>query len=649
MDEEKKKGNGKKKKKEEAEMEAAKKGSNFAQQATGGLGMLVRAPGEVPFVVRVPSPNQSGYMRPRYPSTGSAAPGQPASQQPCGHSDSHGSWALGETVGRETDQRRTRDRTCGSHTVSRAPAGTVSEEAKTQRKGRRAGPAKCRRANQRAPTGARRRGNGKRATPRPVSWCAASPDRAGPHSAARETQPALFFCCLPACCCRTTTNPTTVQAGLGWAGPSVRSTASLQRAQCGDPRPGRRAEMVHATSVFTHPRWLARSLLPSHSATPPSWLLLRTRLPTRTSLAPHRISFPPSPSLGLLLPPLPFPRSFPACMHARRSLYRCCSAVLSCPLLPASPPLSFLSFFLPPFFLPHLLSTTISKSKTRLDDWRCFCETQLGPPRVSRFQARQARRGIATGNGAAFPALPDTPQSDGLGQPAIPSNPPHSLRPVSSPHPQTPPPSLFLSSSLSCPNTAGWARTPPSCLLLATVSPVASLTAAVVVSPSGRRKIPSPLPMHRLVRGQSPLRSAKEASPPSDSCTRHESRCRGWREARLILRRLLLSPRCESSLTRLISIPGLLPVGHIGSEQFEINKPYNMVASGPITSAGRNEPVIYSRVTRSGRRLHYRLEVIQQPERARACGSGPKCKRGENAGVRCRRGHVFANGSSSLG
>lgn len=33
-----------------------------------------------------------------------------------------------------------------------------------------------------------------------------------------------------------------------------------------------------------------------------------------------------------------------------------------------------------------------------------------------------------------------------------------------------------------------------------------------------------------------------------------------------------------------------------------------------------------SRVTRDGRRLHYDLQVLQQPERARACGSGPKCE-----------------------
>jgi hypothetical protein len=47
--------------------------------------------------------------------------------------------------------------------------------------------------------------------------------------------------------------------------------------------------------------------------------------------------------------------------------------------------------------------------------------------------------------------------------------------------------------------------------------------------------------------------------------------------------------------------------------------------SGPIPAA-RDNVLVLKRETRSGRVLHYRLEVIQQPERARACGSGPKCK-----------------------
>lgn len=33
-----------------------------------------------------------------------------------------------------------------------------------------------------------------------------------------------------------------------------------------------------------------------------------------------------------------------------------------------------------------------------------------------------------------------------------------------------------------------------------------------------------------------------------------------------------------------------------------------------------------SRVTKEGRHLTYEMEVIQQPERARACGSGAKCR-----------------------
>jgi hypothetical protein len=34
---------------------------------------------------------------------------------------------------------------------------------------------------------------------------------------------------------------------------------------------------------------------------------------------------------------------------------------------------------------------------------------------------------------------------------------------------------------------------------------------------------------------------------------------------------------------------------------------------------------VITRVTVEGRKLSYSLRVIQQPERARACGSGAKC------------------------
>lgn len=33
-----------------------------------------------------------------------------------------------------------------------------------------------------------------------------------------------------------------------------------------------------------------------------------------------------------------------------------------------------------------------------------------------------------------------------------------------------------------------------------------------------------------------------------------------------------------------------------------------------------------TRITAEGRKLNYALKVIQQPERARACGSGAKCE-----------------------
>lgn len=36
-------------------------------------------------------------------------------------------------------------------------------------------------------------------------------------------------------------------------------------------------------------------------------------------------------------------------------------------------------------------------------------------------------------------------------------------------------------------------------------------------------------------------------------------------------------------------------------------------------------PEQITRITSGGRKLNYQLGVIQQPERARACGSGAKC------------------------
>ena len=44
------------------------------------------------------------------------------------------------------------------------------------------------------------------------------------------------------------------------------------------------------------------------------------------------------------------------------------------------------------------------------------------------------------------------------------------------------------------------------------------------------------------------------------------------------------------------------------------------------SDATRAIAVRETRITKGGRHLWYELEVIQQPERARACGSGPKCR-----------------------
>lgn len=42
----------------------------------------------------------------------------------------------------------------------------------------------------------------------------------------------------------------------------------------------------------------------------------------------------------------------------------------------------------------------------------------------------------------------------------------------------------------------------------------------------------------------------------------------------------------------------------------------------------KSMPEIITRTTKGGRKLKYTLTVIQQPERARACGSGAKCTLG---------------------
>jgi len=49
-----------------------------------------------------------------------------------------------------------------------------------------------------------------------------------------------------------------------------------------------------------------------------------------------------------------------------------------------------------------------------------------------------------------------------------------------------------------------------------------------------------------------------------------------------------------------------------------------MLPSGSVSKD--HAAVVSDRLTKGGRRLWYQLTVLQQPERARACGSGMKCK-----------------------
>jgi hypothetical protein len=50
-----------------------------------------------------------------------------------------------------------------------------------------------------------------------------------------------------------------------------------------------------------------------------------------------------------------------------------------------------------------------------------------------------------------------------------------------------------------------------------------------------------------------------------------------------------------------------------------------MAAVRPLMAPVNETEHSFSRVSREGKRITYTLKVIQQPERARACGAGAKC------------------------
>lgn len=50
-----------------------------------------------------------------------------------------------------------------------------------------------------------------------------------------------------------------------------------------------------------------------------------------------------------------------------------------------------------------------------------------------------------------------------------------------------------------------------------------------------------------------------------------------------------------------------------------------MAARPPIMPPPNETEHSVSRITREGKQITYKLSVMQQPERARACGAGAKC------------------------
>jgi hypothetical protein len=50
-----------------------------------------------------------------------------------------------------------------------------------------------------------------------------------------------------------------------------------------------------------------------------------------------------------------------------------------------------------------------------------------------------------------------------------------------------------------------------------------------------------------------------------------------------------------------------------------------MATRPPLMPPANETESSVSRITREGKKITYKLSVMQQPERARACGAGAKC------------------------
>lgn len=118
-------------------------------------------------------------------------------------------------------------------------------------------------------------------------------------------------------------------------------------------------------------------------------------------------------------------------------------------------------------------------------------------------------------------------------------------------------------------------------------------------------------------------RLASSSLPPIAAIIGDSNNEHSLRERAALLRRARLQRYRLDTTTR--------PQAH-GGNPVTMGAPVPLAASShgiaaiPAHDADPNPPHFVHRETKGKRHLWYCLKVIQQPERARACGSGPKCK-----------------------
>jgi hypothetical protein len=94
-----------------------------------------------------------------------------------------------------------------------------------------------------------------------------------------------------------------------------------------------------------------------------------------------------------------------------------------------------------------------------------------------------------------------------------------------------------------------------------------------------------------------------------------------------------LEPRLDHRKPTLLPTPSLLPTGlfipgackiKFNGKSAQIYKVNNVQVM--MLTSDNETCAEYRRTTVGGRRLRYRLHVMQEPAKARACGSGPRCE-----------------------